>query len=267
MNLTGLRGVRWGSSAATLSCDDETTRRPVVQMRLEVHLMNWGKDDKAEVRGIVRLRNGRVEFDEEAEKSLTATGHLSVINPVNISTRLTPKHGIAYMLALPLNLRGSYCWAAIPGLDFQKTSFEELFDAFGIVLDAGKRSTAARYRTGPAARVCETVPPDDQLLGCWSCGWLGSVNQAPAEYFSECWHRECPECEQMLLVLPYEQPPLLKPPAADEAPRKAEVRIRFTEDGIELAGIPGPNGEPPADVGNVGDDPDAIYLSRTRRRK
>lgn len=233
-------------------------------MDLKVHLVSRGSDGKPEVRGVVSLRNGRVEFGEGAEEYLV--DHMTVLSPVEIGKPLTPEDAVAYMLALPYNLRGSYCWAEIPGVDLQKTSPQQLFERHGVGADAASRSTAARYRPGPAARVCDTPPPDDEPLGCGHCGWTGVVHEAPAEYFRDCWHRECPRCEKMLLVLPYARPPLLKPEGTGVAPVKAQVRIRFKDGYIELAGIPGPNGEPPADVGNVGDDPDAIYLSRRRRR-
>lgn len=65
-------------------------------------------------------------------------------------------------------------------------------------------TTSALYGTGPAARIAKTVPPDDEPITCPRCGWTGLVEDTYMEYFSELSHRECPRCEKMLLILPYE---------------------------------------------------------------
>lgn len=62
-------------------------------------------------------------------------------------------------------------------------------------------STAAFYRTGPAARIVKEFPSDDEPIACPVCGWTGTVGETDMEYFSQVVHRECPRCEKMLLIL------------------------------------------------------------------
>ena len=61
-------------------------------------------------------------------------------------------------------------------------------------------TTAAAYRTGPAARIVKNFPPDDEPIACTQCGWTGAVGETDIEYFRDVAHRECPRCEKMLLI-------------------------------------------------------------------
>lgn len=62
-------------------------------------------------------------------------------------------------------------------------------------------STTALFRTGTAARIVDEIPPDDEPIACPMCGWTGTVGQTDLEYFGGVFHRECPECEKMLLAV------------------------------------------------------------------
>lgn len=62
-------------------------------------------------------------------------------------------------------------------------------------------STAAQYRTGTAARLVRTSPPDDESIACPRCGWTGLVGETEVEYFEQVSHRECPRCAKILLVM------------------------------------------------------------------
>ena len=61
-------------------------------------------------------------------------------------------------------------------------------------------TSAALYRTGPAARIVKSPPPDDEHIACPRCGWTGVVGDTCIEYSSDVVHRECPRCEKMLLI-------------------------------------------------------------------
>lgn len=61
-------------------------------------------------------------------------------------------------------------------------------------------TTAAAYRTGPAARIVKSFPPNDEPIACPQCGWTGAIGETNIEYFRDVAHRECPRCEKMLLI-------------------------------------------------------------------
>lgn len=70
------------------------------------------KDGRREVSGIVELRDGVAAPDERARRFLD--DHV-VVEPGNPSCRLRFEDGLDYLLALPYNLAGTYCWAELEG--------------------------------------------------------------------------------------------------------------------------------------------------------
>lgn len=66
------------------------------------------------------------------------------------------------------------------------------------------KSTAARYRTGPsAAHVAHDEYSDSLPIACYRCDWKGTAGAASQEYFEALFDVRCPECDTMLLIVPY----------------------------------------------------------------
>ena len=63
-------------------------------------------------------------------------------------------------------------------------------------------TTAARYRSGPAAKPIGASDYDDQdELVCWNCQWSGPAGEGAKEYHDELFDVSCPRCGTMLLIV------------------------------------------------------------------
>jgi hypothetical protein len=67
-------------------------------------------------------------------------------------------------------------------------------------------TSAARYRSGPSARVIKTSEYDeDAPVRCTNpdCGWTGTASQCVREFYDALYDLSCPDCDTMLLIVSY----------------------------------------------------------------
>lgn len=85
------------------------------------------KDGGREVTGTVELHDGVAAPDERARRFID---DYVVVEPGNPSRRLRFENGLDYLLALPYNLAGTYCWAELEGHDLRGVPHTKLVADF-----------------------------------------------------------------------------------------------------------------------------------------